>query len=95
MSNTQTRWFCENCEREWVYAHGWAPEHGCPACHATGIRKESYQPQFPGADLPRKGPITPELAAAGFAYHVADVAERVADREEKNRTLALSSPEFG
>jgi len=60
---THTRWHCDNCDREWVYAHCWSPEDGCPGCHSLDIAQVTYQAEFPGGDLPRADapPITPPV----------------------------------
>lgn len=46
----QVRWRCDGCKRQWVYAHGWNVDDGCPACKGTSIRQVSYDAAFPGAD---------------------------------------------
>lgn len=81
------RWFCDACQREWTYAYGWTPEQGCPACHATTIRRETYQPTFPGGDLPRS---QAELVVASTPLPTSDETPRA----QRNQTLSLSSPEF-
>jgi hypothetical protein len=50
---TTTRWFCDACLREWLYAYRWTPSQGCPTCQSADIREVTYQPAFVGADLPR------------------------------------------
>lgn len=49
----QTRWLCLDCAREWLYAHHWSAADGCPACQSHAIEPRTYQPAFPGADVPR------------------------------------------
>jgi len=79
---TQTRWLCGGCGREWVYAHNWNVDQGCPLCGHQGIRRETYDAAFPGADLPRgAAALTPAPAAIA--------------PPTPNTTLAASSPEFG
>lgn len=87
----------------------WTPELGCLGCHGPNIGLVDYVPQFPGGDIPR--PDTPPLTAAqqrvidaeppqtpmpafGLLAHLEQNTE-LTDREQKNLTLALSSPEFG
>jgi hypothetical protein len=58
---TQHRWLCDGCGREWLANWGasgvvpWLPESGCPGCGGAAVRHLSYQPEFPGADIPRDG----------------------------------------
>lgn len=86
MSATQTRWLCRGCAREWAYVHNWDISQGCPVCHSFDVDRRSYQPAFPGGDLPREdAPILTEPT------------ERAVDERDlytRNDTLALSSPEF-
>lgn len=49
----QTRWLCDVCAREWLYAHDWTPEMGCPGCHASRIQAVRYRPAFRGGDIVR------------------------------------------
>ncbi len=60
---TQTRWFCETCAREWLYAYRWEPAQGCPGCHSSQIRQVRYTPAFAGADIPRETIAAPAVAA--------------------------------
>jgi hypothetical protein len=87
----QTRWVCDACAREWVYAHGW-DEQTCPACGASTIRLETYQPVFPGADLRTTPNDVPREAET---HPMPTPLERPGIMADVNRTLALSSPEFG
>ena len=48
------RWWCHQCNREWVWAHNWDKAQGCPGCHGSAIEFVTYRPQFPGADIPRQ-----------------------------------------
>lgn len=57
---SQTRWLCESCQREWVYAHQW-DEQACPACGAATIAQVTYTPSFPGGDIPRGTPTAVRL----------------------------------
>jgi hypothetical protein len=74
---THTRWHCATCAREWVYAHHWSPEQGCPGCHSSQVTQVTYQPLFPGGDLPRD-PVAPTPPAV------------VIVEEERNWAIELS-----
>lgn len=54
MALKQQRWLCGTCRREWVYAHAWQPDHGCPGCHSSAIEQVEYVPAFAGGDIPRE-----------------------------------------
>lgn len=79
---TQTRWFCIDCQREWVYAHHWDTA-ACPLCLSPKIEQRTYTPAFAGSDIPRDAP-QPILSEEPQPVHA-----------QINHTLALSSPEFG
>jgi len=63
----QTRWFCEDCKREWVenvsgtfvnsspVSISGNPVGGnnCPICGSCSINIVKYNPDFPGGDIPR------------------------------------------
>lgn len=92
----QKRWFCRSCEREWldVVAPGamaWSPEMGCRVCGSDQIALVSYQPKFPGADIPRKSePVqtldTPpgDLMRDLVAFAMADTPPALAAAERPN-----------
>lgn len=58
------RWLCASCQREWVYAHGWDADDGCPGCHASDISYVAYQPAFFGGDIPREAAPVPGAVIA-------------------------------
>lgn len=88
---TQKRWRCIDCLRQWVYATNWEADQGCPLCKSSRIEFVTYDAVFAGADigttleeLPCVPPVSPEPLPAPEWIKIAE-----------NRTLAMSSPEFG
>lgn len=79
----QIRWFCRDCAREWVFAHQWTSDRGCPACQSMAIEQRQYRAEFPGGDVPRLVIPTP------------DEVQHVRATSTANQTLAMSAPEFG
>jgi len=66
----QVRWLCDQCGREWVWAHEWDERQGCPLCRGTNIHQVKYAPDFPGADIPRKvAEMRPPAPAPVFQQH--------------------------
>ncbi len=86
---THQRWVCRDCEREWLYAHHWTPEQGCPACRSMQVEQVTYQAAFPGADVPRSG-ATEMSAVAPVAPVVQKPPTALIADEERNWAIELS-----
>lgn len=63
----------------------WEPSQGCPLCGHQGIRQETYQPAFPGADIPRN------MAGLMDAYQQLTPPAPITVPERRNTTL-LDAP---
>ena len=55
----QTRWYCEDCRREWVWAYHWEPSMGCPICRSQQVTQVTFSAVFPGADIHTKAADVP------------------------------------
>jgi hypothetical protein len=54
----QSRWFCKECNREWLSNSSAAganpnPENNCFACGSPEIQLVEYDAPMPGLDIPR------------------------------------------
>lgn len=66
----QTRWFCNGCEREWVFALLWAEGDPCPICASTQIEQRKYLAAFPGGDIPREKVVKQSASIIPFSRGV-------------------------
>jgi len=53
----QQRWYCLECQREWVFARQ-GSDH-CPACGSGAVQRVSYSAAFPGGDVDREARVLP------------------------------------
>ena len=93
-----TRWFCDDCQRQWVFATNWNGTN-CPTCGSPHTKQVTYTPLVPGADIgttwadiPSNVPeLPPPPEIVPERVHINDNQTLALARDEE---LALSSPEF-